>query len=216
MPPADIVVCVHHWPSASYEQRYWLRVYVQVPACGDNYSMNTMLRGQFNFTGTVVTTLTHTTTTLHSFARLVEVLPRQAQAMHSQPRDAIDTTVPKQAQSVCMYAYDIVCVGVCGYFSDRSLTAVRLATGRFPPTSRRITTEIQSTRRPWACGQDAISTAAPSTLDTYRYLRGCGASTQEEPFFSRFFVHYFRWHTINDDFNLPRQARDNTAVAAGV
>ena len=86
----------------SYGQRYRLRVCGQVPACGDNYSMNTMLRGQFNFTGTVVSTHTHTTTTLHSFARLVEVLPRQAQAMHSQPRDAIDTTVPKQAQSVCM------------------------------------------------------------------------------------------------------------------
>jgi hypothetical protein len=67
--------------------------------------MNTMLRGQFNFTGTVVSTLTHTTTTLHSFARLVEVLPRQAQAMHSQPRDAIDTTVPKQAQSVYAYVH---------------------------------------------------------------------------------------------------------------
>ena len=140
---------------------------------------------------------THTHTFLHSFARTLRCCQdrlRLSTVSHATP----STRLYQNKLSLCMRMSVWACVDT---LSDRSLTAVRLATGRFPPTSRRITTETQSTRRPWACGQDAISTVAPSTLGMYRYLRGCGTSTQEKPVFSRFARAVFQRRTINDDFN---------------
>jgi hypothetical protein len=106
------------------------------------------------------------------------------------------------------------CVGVCGYFIVQVSDCGAIGDGAF---SAYIKTHYNGDPK----HQAALGVRSGCDLNCGSFytghvpVRGCGASTQEN-IFSRFFVHYFRWHTINDDFNLPRQARDNTAVAAGV